>query len=92
MLESDLDEINIDFLQRMIISFNKPEINYNKAIDKLELSIPLNNIRELKESCLNTLTNLESEIFTINYIFYIFIGAKNENKAIHRIKGTNFII
>ena len=88
MLENDLDEINTDFFKDAIISFDKPEINYNKLIDKLELSISIKNIVKLKEICLNVLTNMKPHNFIVNFVFYIFIGGKHENRAIHRIKGN----
>ena len=87
MLESDLDEINNNFLTSEIISFDKPIINYNKLIDKLEISIPLENIKKLNEICVNVLTNMEGN-YVLNYIFHIFVEGKLEKQAIHRIKGT----
>ena len=87
MLESDLDEINNNFLTSEIIPFDKPLINYNKLIDKLEISIQLENIKKLNEICVNVLTNMK-ENYVLNYIFYIFVEGKLEKQAIHRIKGT----
>ena len=87
MLESDLDEINNNFLTSEIIPFDKPIINYNKLIDKLEISIQLENIKKLNEICVNVLTNMK-ENYVLNYIFYIFVEGKLEKQAIHRIEGT----